>query len=322
MDKRFEELIEIMLAENISDLHLTLEEELKIEGRVGREFVKIPQKPDDAQLLYFLQYLANLDLSQKSSPQSGSFEYTFNHNKYAFRFAFLQTSGIMSGVLRILNFREAISLNDLVLKGSQRALFKAWTQYENGLILLSGPTGSGKTTTAYSLLASMKSRKVYTLEDPIEIYHQGYVQIQVNPAVGLDYDNGIKQLLRHDPDVIMIGEIRDEKTARMALRCALTGHLVITTIHASSCIGAISRLNELGISKLDQQDVVKGIANQRLVTLSNGLKRVSLYETFSRKDLEAYFNQQRKGLPTFAAEIAYAYQKHWITLEEAKKVIF
>ena len=115
--------------------------------------------------------------------------------------------------------------------------FKKMLKKPNGLFLISGPTGSGKTTTLYTLLNSIKNKKIFTIEDPIEIYSNRFIQIGINESINLGYDEAIKQVLRHDPDIIMIGEIRDEITAKMVVRAANTGHLVISTIHAASSIG-------------------------------------------------------------------------------------
>lgn len=322
MEDRLKEIIGYAIRLKGSDIHFSYREVMSIECRVQKKFVMIPIKEKDELLFSYMQYLADMDLSNYSKPQSGSFEMRIGDQMIAFRFAMLHANKQKAGVLRIMQYHYAIPLNDLILKGTQRKVFKQWCQCENGLILIGGPTGAGKTTTAYSLLGHMDKRKIYTLEDPIEIYFRNMVQIQINPMLGMSYDEGIKQLLRHDPDVILIGEIRDEQTAKMAIRCALTGHLVISTIHASNCKNMIHRLLDLGISKYDLEDVLVGLANQRLFQLNQKEKRISLYEIYERDDICNCLNQNKVLLPSFKNEVSYAYQKRWISQEEAQRIIF
>lgn len=321
MEKRLKEIIKQALMLKATDIHFTLDSELLIECRVQKRFYLIATKPQDEQLFPYLQYRSDMDLSNFLQPQSGSFEMEVDEQVYSFRFALLHSFHQKSGVLRIMQFHEAISLDRLILKGSHRTLMKKWAKYEYGLILLGGPTGAGKTTTAYSILGHMEERKIYTLEDPIEIYFPKMVQIQINTSIGITYDEGIKQLLRHDPDVIFIGEIRDEQTAKMAIRCALTGHLVISTIHASSCKNMIHRLLDLGVSKIDLEDVLVGLANQRLFPLNQKERRVSLYEMFQRDDILHCLENDGTPLPNFKKEVEYAYQKRWISKDEVKRII-
>lgn len=321
MEKRLKEIVKEALMRKATDIHFTFDTEMMIECRVQKKFYFIATKPQDEQLFPYLQYRSDMDLSNYLQPQSGSFEMEIDEQMYSFRFALLHSFHQKSGVLRIMQFHEAISLDRLILKGTQRAIMKQWAQYEYGLILIGGPTGAGKTTTAYSILGHMEQRKIYTLEDPIEIYFPKMVQIQINTSIGITYDEGIKQLLRHDPDVIFIGEIRDEHTAKMAIRCALTGHMVISTIHASSCKNMIHRLLDLGVSRIDLEDVLVGLANQRLFQLNQKERRISLYELYQREDILRCLKDDRSQLPCFKEEVEYAFQKRWISREEANRVI-
>ena len=318
MDKRLEELIRFMTERGITDLHLEKDNLMKIEGRNGRLWSRVPVQEGDEQLFSYLKYLSDMDLSDGSRPQSGSFEYRMAGKTYSFRFAYLSARGQRSAVLRIMNCRDAVPLERMFMKGEQRSMIRSWCQRENGLIVLSGPTGAGKTTAAYSLLASMKDKKIYSLEDPVEVYQKGIVQIQVNAAAGLDYAAGIRQLLRHDPDVVMIGEIRDEDTARMTLRCALTGHLVITTLHASSCRASLLRMMELGLSAMDLEDVLAGITNQRLVDLDHPGARGCIFEMADPAMIRKMLHQEHTEGGLYK-EMEYAVRKKWITAEEARK---
>ena len=146
-----------------------------------------------------------------------------------------------------------------------------------GLLLISGPTGSGKTTTTYALIDYLKQelgKSIVTIEDPVEYQQPDIIQMQVNETMGMTYDVGIKEILRHDPDVIIIGEIRDSQTARQALRAAFTGHLVISTVHAKNVLGTINRLLDLGITLQELEQGVIGVANQRLIKF-DFLRRVN-----------------------------------------------
>ncbi len=160
----------------------------------------------------------------------------------------MSTPKLKNGVLRILNCRQGLSLDQLTYDQEVQAVFKRWLLAHSGLIVFSGLTGSGKTTTMYSLLALMGDKTIYSLEDPIEVVQDNIIQLEINEKIGFDYDEGIKQELRHNPDVLMIGEIRDEKTAKMAVRAALTGVLVLTSLHARNISSSVNRLLELGVN--------------------------------------------------------------------------
>ena len=316
MEKRFEELIDFMIGNHISDLHIQEENTVRIEGRNLCGFISVRTKENDGRLLPYLQYIAGMDISENAKPQSGSFEYCYREKTYSFRFAYLVSGNTKSGVLRLLDIRDPVPLKILAADERHRAVFENWTHAAQGLILISGPTGAGKTTTAYSIAGNMNGRKVYSLEDPVEIRLNGIVQIQVNPKIGLTYADGIKQLLRHDPDVIMIGEIRDEETAAMAMRSALTGHLVLTTIHAGNAKTAVRRLEDLGISRYDLEDVLIGVTNQRLFHTAEGTAKRSLYEVYEKKNIPSLLRGEVTNVPSLKEEAHYAVLKGWIRDEK------
>lgn len=172
---------------------------------------------------------------------------------------------------------------------------KQIVQKDSGLFVISGATGSGKSTTLYAILDAinkMYKKNIITLEDPIEINKDYCLQIEIDDRKGISYHESLKQILRHDPDVIMVGEVRDEKTAQLALTCALTGHLVLTTIHASNCINTIKRLENLNISSLDLEDVLLGIMTQKM--RFNDKKEVFiLSEYIDQKNLLKYFDRKK-----------------------------
>ena len=165
-----------------------------------------------------------------------------------------------------------------------------------GLILISGPTGSGKTTTTYAFIDYLKhhlGKSIVTIEDPVEYQQPDIVQMQVNESLGMTYDVGIKEILRHDPDVIIIGEIRDNQTAHQALRAAFTGHLVISTVHAKNVMGTITRLLDLGISLQELEQALVGVVNQRLIQKED--ERKAIFELCFGEQLDHLFSQIQQG---------------------------
>ena len=248
MKEKFEQLLHMVERKRATDVHFTLmQHRLHVQVRGWNGLETIQNAAFDEGLFCYLKYISNLDLGNTLQPQSGNFQYEFRQELLYFRFSLLPTLEKQTAVLRVLNNHEEISLEELSMDRKQTASFLNWTKTRSGLIVLSGPTGSGKTTTLHAILKRIAKENrlhVVSLEDPIEIFDDSYLQLQINEAGGFTYEEGIKELLRHDPDVIMIGEIRDPTTARMLLRCALSGHLIFTTIHAKCCSEAIKRLLE------------------------------------------------------------------------------
>jgi len=178
-------------------------------------------------------------------------------------------------VIRIMNPPDYLKLSTL-FKRNDLDLMRPVLNRHHGLILITGSTGSGKTTTLYTILNDYSNQKIYTIEDPIETYHENLVQLQVNERQDLSFDSALKQVLRHDPNIIVIGEIRDENEAKAALRCALTGHLVFSTLHANSAAQTLDRLENLGLAKSEISAVLLLIIHQKLET--NGNRREMTYE--------------------------------------------
>lgn len=173
--------------------------------------------------------------------------------------------------MRIFKLTRALQLNELALFPSQIRRLTSLLYKPQGLILFCGPTGTGKTTTLYSLLEhqlNKQSLNVMTLEDPVERKYTGILQTEINERSGMTYATGLKSMLRHDPDVIMLGEIRDGETARSAVRAAMTGHLVFSTVHSSSSAGALYRLQELGVPLQDLDQALRAVVSQSLVSIS------------------------------------------------------
>ncbi len=294
MVNRFMEILKLALKKNATDIHFTcVKQSMQIQMRCAKGIVEIKSKPDDQRLISYLKYRANLDLSDSFEPQSGSFEEDLNNQTIAMRFSCVSTFKMTAGALRILNVHSNLRLHDLTKNEAHRRQFRELIQKKSGLVLLSGPTGSGKTTTLYTLLKEIKDKKIFTLEDPIEIVQENMVQIQINEKGGFGYDEGIRQLLRHDPDIIMLGEIRDSDAALMAVRAGLTGHLVFATIHAFSAESTIERMIELGVNPIQLKDVLICVSNQRLYHAKRN-KKICLYEFLNRKDISRYMNHEER----------------------------
>ena len=299
MEERLIAILRLALKYNATDIHFNCRyQDISIELRIDGVCRGIKTKIDDYKLIRYLQYLGNLDVGNALIPQTGQFEMEIDGNIISLRFALIQGNNYSNGVLRILNNQLKIDVTNLSTIDAQNYYFKYLLSQRIGLILFSGPTGSGKTTTLYSLLNSVKNRKIFTLEDPIEVYNDNFVQIQINEAVGLDYASAIAQVLRHDPDIIMVGEIRDEKAAKMAVVAANTGHLVLSTIHASKASSCISRMVELGVDINHLYENLICIGNQRMMFNSSTKQKTVLYEIMDKMEID-YFRKYNTNSKDF-----------------------
>lgn len=299
MEERLMNLLRLAVKYNATDIHFKMAyQEVKIELRINGNLVKVKSKFDDYRLIRYLQYLANLDVGNLLTPQTGRFEMEVDGYLLSLRFAVINTVNNTNGVLRILNSKIQVNANNLSHVSAQNSYFNKLLNKSCGLVIFSGPTGSGKTTTLYSLLKSVKNRKIYTIEDPVEVYNEQFVQVEVNEAAGLDYASGIKQILRHDPDIIMIGEIRDEKAAKMAVVAANTGHLVLTTLHASRASSCISRLVDLGVNEDHLYENLLCIANQRMMINAHTKEKIVLYEIMDKYEID-YFRKNKVNSKDF-----------------------
>ena len=294
MEERLNALLRLAILHEASDIHFTnFKAETKVEMRIADTIKLVKGHPDDRKMIRYLQYKANLDVGNLTKPQTGQFEWYLDDRFLSLRFALIHNPTMENAVLRILNEDLGLKAESLAIADEQNRFFKRMMQQRHGLFIASGPTSSGKTTSLYTLLHGIRHKKIITIEDPIEIHSEDFIQIAVNEKAGLGYDEAIKQVLRHDPDIIMIGEIRDELTAHMAIRAANTGHLVITSLHAGSSILAIERLLELKVEKGALKNVLIGISNQRLFQRKGTEKKIVIYETMERDDILYYFAKGR-----------------------------
>ncbi|QGG49054.1 GspE/PulE family protein [Heliorestis convoluta] len=219
-------------------------------------------------LLSRIKVLAQMDIAQKRIPQDGRIQIEDQGKAIDLRVATLPTIFGENCTIRILDKEKApISLEDLCFQEKVLPLYKKMIQHSYGMILLTGPTGSGKTTTLYSSLYCLNHReqKIVTIEDPVEYVLDGVSQIQVNSKAGLTFPWALRSILRQDPDVIMVGEIRDQETADIAVGAAITGHLVLSTLHTGDAAGAVTRLIDMGLEPYRVASSVIGIVAQRLV---------------------------------------------------------
>jgi len=215
-----------------------------------------------------IKILATLKIDERRKPQDGRFRIMLKGNAIDFRVSTLPVVEGEKVVMRVLEKdRQSFDLEKLGLMGSQRETFLRHIRDPFGMILMTGPTGSGKSTTLYAFLSILNGEdgNIITLEDPVEYFIPGINQSQVKPEIGYDFASGLRSILRQDPDVIMVGEIRDGETAELAIHAALTGHLVFSTVHTNNAIGALPRLHDMGIEPFLIGSSVRIIAAQRLL---------------------------------------------------------
>mgnify|MGYP005686577199 CR=1 FL=1 len=271
-------LINAILSEAIkdgaSDIHIEpYEENLSIRFRVDG-ILKEKLKPNSriAPLLNArVKIMSNLDIAERRVPQDGRMSLKLGERWVDIRVSTLPSSYGERLVLRLLDKAEAsLDLKELGMSDEMMNSYLKQLKNTNGIILVTGPTGSGKTTTLYSGLNYLndQTRNILTVEDPIEYSLEGIGQTQVNSKVGLDFARGLRAILRQDPDVVMVGEIRDKETAETAIQASLTGHLVLSTIHTNDAVGAITRLVDMGVEPYLLSSTLRMVIAQRLVRKS------------------------------------------------------
>jgi len=258
------------LKKRASDIHIEPEQGcLRIRYRIDgalHDVFKIPKTKQNA-VLARLKIISNLDITENRVPQDGRFKVRFEGKEVDFRVSGLPTTFGQKFVLRALDKGNlSIGLDKLGFSEQPERIFKEAISKPFGMILVTGPTGSGKSTTLYSVLNQMNTpeRNIITIEDPVEYQVEGITQIQVKPDIGLDFSSGLRSLLRQSPDVIMIGEIRDSETADIAIKAALTGQIVLSTLHTNDAISSITRLIDMGVEPFLVASSVVMLCAQRL----------------------------------------------------------
>ncbi|MGM0427342.1 MAG: type II secretion system ATPase GspE [Thermodesulfobacteriota bacterium] len=254
-----------------SDIHFEpFENEFKARYRIDGVLhdVEAPPKRLQAAIISRVKIMAKLDIAERRLPQDGRIKLKIADKEIDFRISTIPTLFGESVVMRILD-RETLIL-DLERLGFPEDMFEQYTDLVSqpyGMILVTGPTGSGKTSTLYTTLARINSseNKIITLEEPVEYQLSGVNQIQVTPKIGLTFANGLRSIVRQDPDIILVGEIRDRETAEIAIQSALTGHLLFSTLHTNDAAGAVSRLLDMGVESFLLSSTLLGVLAQRLV---------------------------------------------------------
>ncbi len=294
ISKALATILEYALKSKASDVHIEpLESSVKIRCRIDgmlREIMQLPKSIEPA-LVSRIKILSNLKIDEHRTPQDGQFTAQLAGREVDLRIAISPVIWGEQVVIRLLDKdSSALDLQGLGMAGRALRAIQKGIRRPNGMILTSGPTGSGKTTSLYALIKEIKNDTVniITLEDPVEYKIEGVNQIQVNAEVGLTFANGLRSILRQDPDVVMVGEIRDSETAGLAVQAALTGHLVFSTLHTNSAAGVLPRLLDMEIEPFLIASTVNTVIGQRLVRRvaqkretyqSNPLETQSILET-------------------------------------------
>ncbi len=254
-----------------SDIHIEPREKdvvvrLRIDG-IMRTIMEIP-KTLHSQIISRIKVISDLNIAETRKPQDGKTKIIVNGADIDLRVSILPTSYGEKVVIRLLDKRKAmVSFEQLGIRGVNKELMDRCFSARQGMILVTGPTGSGKSTTLYAAINSLKSSttNILTIEDPIEYVFDGINQVQVNEKAGITFASALRSFLRQDPDVILVGEIRDRETAEIAIQAALTGHLVLSTLHTNDTFGTITRLQDMGVDESKLAEALQGIIAQRLV---------------------------------------------------------
>lgn len=267
------EYIEEAVRMRASDIHLDPGAgAIRLRFRVDGVMQDVPLPPGvqpmHRSLVSCIKVMAQLDISERRVPQEGRIRMQVDETDYDLRVSILPTAHGESVNIRLLNRATSLlSLRDLGMQAEQIAKLETLIHLPHGLVLFTGPTGSGKTTSLYAVLSTIRqdTLNIVTLEDPIEYEMDGIAQVQINPALDVSFASGLRSVLRHDPDVILVGEIRDTETAEIAIRSAMTGHLVFSTLHTNSSASTPARLIDMGVEPYLVGFATEGVVAQRLI---------------------------------------------------------
>ncbi|AEE91565.1 Type II secretion system protein E [Tepidanaerobacter acetatoxydans Re1] len=302
--KLVDTLVHQAVKKNASDIHIEPQEKnVRVRYRLDGELTQIMlfDKALLQAVIARIKVMANLDITKKRVPQDGSFKLTVENHIIDIRVSTIPTINGEKAVLRVLNRdRFLLSIDQLGFNKKQKSCIYKMLELPYGMILVCGPTGCGKTTTLYSMInhINKSNKNIVTLEDPVEYALCGINQMQINPKSGITFANGLRAILRQDPNIIMVGEIRDRETADIAIRAALTGHLVFSTLHTNSASGAIARLLDMGVEPYLLASCLAGIISQRLVRKTCIMCKE---EYLASENEKAYMNvrDENKGLRLF-----------------------
>lgn len=301
-----------------SDIHILPEQKhydvyFRLNGQMEKQYYL--DREEGTRLISYFKFLSNMDVGERRRPQSGSTTFQLSEKAIDCRFSTISNyQSQESLVIRLLKQKEEDSLVPGTFFSQEWEKLERLVQAKSGLLLFSGPVDSGKTTTMYHLIKNRmqgEKQQVITVEDPVEIEESSFLQTQVNETAGVTYEHLLKSSLRHHPDVIIVGEIRDEETARMVIRGALTGHLLVASIHAKNARGVISRMQELGVGLPLLKQTLIGVAFQTLLPLycplcgmncqtycshhARGKKRLALFEVMTAEEMAAVLGDSAAG---------------------------
>lgn len=284
-----------------TDVHIEpFEDELRIRYRIDGVLNEVSIPPEvrqfQAAIVSRLKILSQLDIAEKRLPQDGRIKIRIDKREVDIRVSVIPMLHGEAIVLRLLDRSSVLlGLEDLGMSQEDLGILSRSLELPHGIILVTGPTGSGKTTTLYAALSRINSvvRKIVTIEDPVEYHLRGINQIQVSNKAGLSFARGLRSILRHDPDVILVGEIRDRETAEIAVQASLTGHLVFSTLHTNDAPGALTRLVDMGIEAYLVASTLEAVIAQRLVRLICS----NCKEAFTPKNMEIMRTEFGKDLP-------------------------
>lgn len=292
-------LLRHAIIQGASDIHIEpMEAEVLVRYRIDgilHEAMTLP-KVAASSIVARIKVLSNLKLDEKRLPQDGRFKMEMDGQKVSFRVSILPIFFGEKVVMRLLREnRSGFTLEGIGFHGISLERVHGAMKQTTGIILVTGPTGSGKTTTLYTVLDLLNTPEVNisTIEDPIEYQMPRVNQTQVKPDIGFTFANGLRSLMRQDPDIIMVGEIRDQETANLAINAALTGHLVLATVHTNSASGTVARLMEMGVESFLLVSTLRVAVGQRLVRKLTAEKEAYTLSDWERKDLERHANMDK-----------------------------
>ncbi len=312
ISKALSAILEFAARNRASDIHIEpTQKDLRVRCRIDgvlREIMRLPKETEPA-FISRIKIISNLKIDEHRIPQDGQYTFSVEGKEIDLRIAIAPIVWGEQVVIRLLDKSgTSLKLEDMGYAGRSLRMIREGLKRPNGMILTSGPTGSGKSTSLYALLQEIKNVaiNIVTLEDPVEYKMEGINQIQVNPEVGLTFASGLRSILRQDPDVIMVGEIRDKETAQLAVQAALTGHLVFSTLHTNSAAGILPRLLDMGVEPFLIASTVNTVIGQRLVRRIADTGK----ETYQSSEPEAQAIRSTIGslLPKTDAEKALAEQ--------------
>ena len=312
-------IIEEATGTNASDIHIEPREDfVRIRYRIDGllKDAEPIHKSLQAALISRIKVMVNLDIGESRLPQDGRINLKIKSSEYDLRISTMPTLHGEKVVIRILERRRVLlKLEQLGMNASDLLTYRRMIAKKNGIILVTGPTGSGKTTTLYATIKELncKENNIVTIEDPVEYQLPGVNQVQVNNKTGLSFAKVLRSVLRQDPDVIMIGEIRDIETARIAIQAALTGHLVLATLHTKDAPSATIRLCEMGIESYLVKDGMIGVIAQRLIRVKPK-GRIAIFEVMTGTEPQA-------GMARLKERAMDLVKQGMTTSEEAERVI-